>query len=61
MPAVLTFCVTLSWVAQQMTAAPRPNVVVISADDQGWGDLSANGITNLTSRTSGRCVWVRSA
>ncbi|MCA9120180.1 MAG: arylsulfatase [Planctomycetaceae bacterium] len=25
----------------------RPNVVVILADDQGWGDLSANGNTNL--------------
>src|SRR5437660_9146470 len=31
-------------------AAPerRPNVVVILADDQGWGDLSANGNTNLS-------------
>lgn len=25
----------------------RPNVVVILADDQGWGDLSINGNTNL--------------
>jgi len=25
----------------------RPNVVVILADDQGWGDLSCNGNTNL--------------
>ncbi len=32
-------------------AAPvsrRPNVVVILADDQGWGDLSINGNTNLS-------------
>jgi arylsulfatase A-like enzyme len=28
-------------------AADKPNVVVILADDQGWGDLSANGNTNL--------------
>lgn len=28
-------------------AAPRPNVVVILSDDQGWGDLSLNGNTNL--------------
>ena len=28
-------------------AAERPNIVVILADDQGWGDLSANGNTNL--------------
>jgi arylsulfatase A-like enzyme len=27
--------------------AKGPNVVVILADDQGWGDLSANGNTNL--------------
>src|SRR4051794_31801156 len=27
--------------------ATRPNVVVVLADDQGWGDLSANGNTNL--------------
>src|SRR5262245_14442254 len=25
----------------------RPNIVVILADDQGWGDLSVNGNTNL--------------
>ncbi len=28
-------------------AEARPNVLVILADDQGWGDLSANGNTNL--------------
>jgi arylsulfatase A-like enzyme len=28
-------------------AADRPNVVVVLADDQGWGDLSVNGNTNL--------------
>lgn len=29
-------------------AAERPNVVVILADDQGWGDLSIHGNTNLS-------------
>jgi arylsulfatase A-like enzyme len=29
-------------------AATRPNVVVILSDDQGWGDLSINGNTNLS-------------
>jgi len=29
------------------SAATQPNVVVILADDQGWGDLSVNGNTNL--------------
>jgi arylsulfatase A-like enzyme len=28
-------------------AADRPNVVVILADDQGWGDLGVHGNTNL--------------
>src|SRR5688572_30233142 len=26
----------------------RPNVVVLLADDQGWGDLGMNGNTNLS-------------
>src|SRR5579871_1104763 len=30
------------------SAADRPNVVVILTDDQGWGDLSINGNTNLS-------------
>jgi arylsulfatase A-like enzyme len=29
-------------------AAQRPNVLVILSDDQGWGDLSVNGNTNLS-------------
>jgi arylsulfatase A-like enzyme len=28
-------------------AESRPNVLVLLADDQGWGDVSANGNTNL--------------
>lgn len=28
-------------------AAPRPNVVIFLADDQGWGDLSVHGNVNL--------------
>jgi arylsulfatase A-like enzyme len=28
-------------------AAERPNVIVILSDDQGWGDFSVNGNTNL--------------
>ena len=27
--------------------ADRPNVVIFLADDQGWGDLSMNGNTNV--------------
>lgn len=35
----------------RLNASPRrdrPNVLVILADDQGWGDLSINGNTNLS-------------
>lgn len=31
-----------------LVAAERPNVVVILSDDQGWGDLSIHGNTNLS-------------
>src|SRR4051812_26066416 len=38
-----------SWLfAMPALAADRPNVVVILADDQGWGDLSVHGNTNLS-------------
>jgi arylsulfatase A-like enzyme len=30
-----------------VVAADRPNVVIILTDDQGWGDLSVHGNTNL--------------
>ena len=33
--------------ANHLIAAERPNVIVILTDDQGWGDLSINGNTNL--------------
>ena len=33
--------------ATQAAIAARPNVVVILSDDQGWGDLSVHGNTNL--------------
>ncbi|MDR3638616.1 MAG: sulfatase-like hydrolase/transferase, partial [Isosphaeraceae bacterium] len=36
-----------SLLASVATAADRPNVLIILADDQGWGDLSVHGNTNL--------------
>lgn len=33
--------------AEPTPASERPNIVVILADDQGWGDLSVNGNSNL--------------
>ncbi|HSI36760.1 MAG: arylsulfatase [Phycisphaerae bacterium] len=38
------FCVVVACVS---TSAAPPNVLVILTDDQGWGDLSFNGNTNL--------------
>lgn len=35
------------WPSTSVGAAERPNVVVVLTDDQGWGDLSLNGNTNL--------------
>src|ERR1019366_8125062 len=34
--------------APLFSAAKSPNIVIILADDQGWGDLSVNGNTNLS-------------
>ena len=46
---LLTFAVTCLALPVRAAAVPerRPNIVVILADDQGWGDLSINGNKNL--------------
>ncbi len=38
----------LALVPRWCQGADRPNVLVILTDDQGWGDLSVNGNTNLS-------------
>ncbi len=43
--ALLFFLIASAAMAADDT---RPNVVVILADDQGWGDLSFNGNTNIS-------------
>ncbi|HMC10500.1 MAG TPA: arylsulfatase, partial [Pirellulaceae bacterium] len=43
----LVFLPTLAAWAQE-PAAPKPNVVIFLSDDQGWGDLSIHGNTNLS-------------
>src|SRR5512145_1394724 len=45
---LLTLSLLAAWAAGPAWAADRPNVVVILADDQGWGDLSVHGNTNLS-------------
>ena len=37
-----------AWQGTRPVSGKLPNVVVILADDQGWGDLSVNGNTNLS-------------
>ena len=48
--SVLAICASITAFAMPwfVNAAERPNVVVILTDDQGWGDLSVNGNTNLS-------------
>ncbi len=43
---------TLSWIFSgcsriQQPATEKPNIIIILSDDQGWGDFSINGNTNL--------------
>ncbi len=42
-----TISMLLVCLLSQAAAASQPNVVVILTDDQGWGDLSVSGNTNL--------------
>jgi len=47
--SILRFAVhCVFFMAASLCAAKQPNVIVILTDDQGWGDLSLNGNTNLT-------------
>lgn len=39
--------IVLAAMSAAVAAAERPNVVIFLSDDQGWGDLSVNGNTNL--------------
>src|SRR3954470_18214756 len=43
----LFVAMNLAFTALVAAAAPKPNLVILLADDQGWGDLSLNGNTNL--------------
>jgi arylsulfatase A-like enzyme len=47
MRTAITFLAFAALVPGPAWAADRPNVLVILTDDQGWGDLSLNGNTNL--------------
>ncbi len=47
-PTQLLLVVVALLPAVRLSAATRPNVVVILTDDQGWGDLSLNGNRDLS-------------
>ncbi|MHC5542910.1 sulfatase-like hydrolase/transferase, partial [Singulisphaera rosea] len=44
----LVFLAIASFQATALAADARPNIVLIVSDDQGWGDLSVHGNTNLS-------------
>ena len=47
---VALLCAGLNWVplpAESVEAAERPNVILVMADDQGWGDTGYNGHPHL--------------
>src|SRR3954468_23423733 len=43
-----TFLTGAAGLSLRAAAKEKPNVVIILADDQGWGDLSVHGNTNLS-------------
>lgn len=46
--ALLNCASTIGSSAVALAAPQKPNVLVLLSDDQGWGDLSLNGNTNLS-------------
>src|ERR1043165_5335742 len=47
-PLIALLLVSVSAVCSWCQEARKPNVVVFLSDDQGWGDLSIHGNTNLS-------------
>ena len=43
----LLFLLCLGTMGFGQSIAPRPNVVLVMADDQGWGDMAYNGHATL--------------
>ncbi len=44
----VSFLAVLLALTANVPAAERPNVLIVLTDDQGWGDLSSSGNTNLS-------------
>ena len=45
---LLAVCALAGFCVRSAPAAEKPNIVIFLADDQGWGDLSVHGNTNLS-------------
>jgi len=45
--SALPICVLTLWIYAGPALAAKPNIVIILTDDQGWGDLSVTGNTNI--------------
>ena len=51
MRAVFAIAASLAWISDLSAAEPlagrKPNIVLVMADDQGWGDMAYNGHAHL--------------
>lgn len=45
---ILSSCTSKTSNKQSISSNQQPNVIIILTDDQGWGDLSMNGNTNIS-------------
>jgi hypothetical protein len=47
MLALCGWCGDIGTVMGADTSAPRPNIILCMTDDQGWGDVSYNGLKQI--------------
>jgi len=47
MKKFILFALVSAWTVAAIAAPAKPNIVILLADDEGWGDLSITGNTNL--------------
>jgi arylsulfatase A len=47
LPLCLSGIAAISGSCTEKTSSPKPNIIIILADDMGWGDINANGNPNI--------------